>query len=70
MNDVDDGTWPRGLEVLEESSCMSSVSIRRVYAFCREVVELLEVRIHDDLLLICILERLGPLDGVFSLSTY
>ena len=34
----EDADSENALEVLEESSCMSSVSIRRVYAFCREVV--------------------------------
>ena len=35
------------------------VRVWRVGALCAKVVEFLEIRVHDNLLLICVLERLG-----------
>ena len=43
---------------------MTPVSIRTVDALRAEVVQLLEVGVHHDLLLVCVLQRLAPGDDL------
>lgn len=59
VNDVYNGTGPDFLEVFDVGSGVAPVSVRRVDAFRGEVVELVIVRVHYDLLFIRVLEGLG-----------
>ena len=45
MNDIDNCAGPRRFKVLQKRPSMPSVGIRRVYALCREVVQLFKVRV-------------------------
>jgi len=49
---------PDFLQVFDESSCVAPVRIGRVNALGGEVVQLLEVGVHYDLLLVRVFERL------------
>lgn len=51
------------LQVFDKVPCKTPSSKRRVHTLGAEVVELFEVRIHHDLLLICVLERLDAWQG-------
>ena len=44
----------------------SPICVRRIDALGREVVQLLEVGVHDNLFLVGVLERLGPWDGALG----
>ena len=55
---------PYLLEVLYERPGVPPVRVGRVDALGGEVVELLEVRVHHDLLLVGVLERLRPGNGL------
>jgi hypothetical protein len=63
VNDVYDGAGSYGLEVFDESACVASIRVRRVDALGGEVVESLEVGVHDYLLLVCVLERFTAGNG-------
>ena len=51
---------PNFLQIFDESSRVASVSVWRINALGWKVVQLLEVGVHHDLLLVGVLERLGP----------
>ena len=51
---------PDLFEVFDERPGVAPVRVGRVDALGGEVVELLEVRVHHDLLLVGVLERLRP----------
>ena len=70
MYDINDCTWSGSLEVLQEHPRVPSIGIWRVDALRREVIELLEVGIHDDLLLIGVFERFRSLNSIFTLRAY
>ena len=55
---------PDLLEVLYERPGVPPVRVGRVDALGGEVVELLEVRVHHDFLLVGVLERLRPGNGL------
>ena len=61
-NDVHDRARPDLLEVLDERSRVASVGGGTVDALGRVVVELFEVGVHDNFLLVCVLERFAALD--------
>lgn len=65
VNDINDGSWPQLLQVFEEGPSMATVGIGGVYAFCWKVIKSLEVSIHHNFFLICVLEGFGPWYGSF-----
>ena len=67
--DVSSSVTPESRQQLDQSSQrwiqeiiieLEPIGIWTVDAFCREVVELLEVSVHHYLLLVCVLEWLAP----------
>ena len=58
MDDVDDGRGSDFLQVFDEGARVSAVGVGRVDALGREVVQLFVIRVHDNLFLVSVLERL------------
>ena len=48
------------LQIFKEHTGMATIGIGRIDALCRKVVQLLEIGVHHNLLLVCVLEGLGP----------
>jgi hypothetical protein len=55
---------PDLLQVLDKRPRMPPVGVGRVDALGRKIVELLEVGVHDDLLLVRVLKRLRARNGL------
>lgn len=65
MDHINDGGWPHLLQVFEEGPGMAPIGIRGVNALCWEVIKPLEVSVHHNFFLVCVLERLRPWYGSF-----
>ena len=68
MNDVNDRAGSNRLKILNKSASVAAIRVRRVDALGGEVVETLEVGVHDNLLLVCVLERFATRNGPLHAS--
>mmetsp|Transcript_6508 Transcript_6508/g.18718 ORF Transcript_6508/g.18718 Transcript_6508/m.18718 type:complete len:265 (+) Transcript_6508:309-1103(+) len=59
LDDVENGPRPCCLKILDVGACQAASSEGCIQALSGEVQELLEVRVHHDLLLKAVLERFG-----------
>ncbi|OLY84726.1 hypothetical protein AYI68_g1103 [Smittium mucronatum] len=68
VDNVENGAGPDGFQVLEEHASMAAVRVRGVRALGSEIVQLLEVGVHDNLFLIRVFKRFGARDEIIAIG--
>ncbi len=63
MDDVNDRGGAYSFQVLDERPDVAPVGVGRVLALGGEIVQTLEVSVHDDFFLVSVLERLATGQG-------